>query len=160
MKHVLILLLVLMVLTCFASCTEPEAITYYYLRDPAHYLSGQADGVIVGEIHEAASQVQDLYHLLILYLHGPINENFHSPFPKGTTLKHLEETQYALTIQLSNHFSALNGTDLTLACACIARTCFGLTDVESVTITSDGTLPVSMTLTRDSLLLIDDITGE
>ena len=50
----------------------------------------------------------------------------------------------------------LTGTDLTLACACLARTCFSLTDAESVTISSEGLGFVSMTLTRSSLLLVDE----
>ena len=62
----------------------------------------------------------------------------------------------ALHVELSASLTMLTGTDLTLACACLARTCFGLTDAESVTITSDGLGFVSMTLTRESLLLVDD----
>ena len=50
----------------------------------------------------------------------------------------------------------LGGTDLTLACACLAQTCFGLSQAESVSISAEGLGIVSMTLTRSSLLLADD----
>ena len=50
----------------------------------------------------------------------------------------------------------LGGTDLTLACACLAQTCFGLSNAQAVSITAEGLGIVSMTLTRDSLLLVDD----
>ena len=57
---------------------------------------------------------------------------------------------------LSASLTLLSGVDLTLACACLARTCFSLTDAQSVTISSEGLGFVSMTLTRDSLVLSDD----
>ena len=71
-------------------------------------------------------------------------------------LRSVERQGNTVHVALSASLTMLTGTDLTLACACLARTCFSLTDAQSVTISSDGLGFVSMTLTRDSLLLVDD----
>ena len=156
MKRFLALFLILALLAGFAACSETEAVTFYYLRNESAYQFGTPDAVIAGESREAAGHVHDLRYLLILYLHGPVNENLHSPFPSGTSLVNLEQHGTALTIRLSSIASAMKGTDLTLACACIARTCFEITDAQSVTVISTGFGNVAMTLTRDSLLLVDN----
>ena len=153
MKYLLSVLLILALLAGFASCSESEAVTYYYLREPGDYISGDATGIMVGETREAAGSVDDLRQLLILYLHGPSSDLLRSPFPQGTTLLKLEKTNDELLVQLSNSAASLQDTAFTLACACMAQTCFGLTDVEQVTITTED---VSMTMTRDSLLLVDN----
>ena len=156
MKPFLALLLILSLLAGFASCSEPQAVTYYYLRNENNYISGTDNGIIVGESREAASSVHDLQHLLILYLHGPSNDAFLSPFPQDTTLLGLEQTEDSLVVHLSSAAATLKDTALTLACACMAQTCFGLTPVNSVTVTAED---VSMTLTRNSLLLVDNMAG-
>ena len=83
-------------------------------------------------------------------------EYLHSPFPSGLVLRSVEQDGGNLHVELSASLTMLTGTDLTLACACLAQTCFSLTEAETVTISSDGLGFVSMTLTRDSLLLVDD----
>ena len=153
MKHFLAIFLILALLAGFASCAEEESVTYYYLRKENDYLSGTPNGIIVGETREAAGSVHNLQDLLILYLHGPSNENFRAPFPRDTRLIGLEQTDTELLIRLSGAAEELKDSNLTLACACMAQTCFGLTDVDSVTITAGE---MSMTMTRNSLLLVDN----
>ena len=156
MRKYLALLLVLAMTLSLAACASPSAVTYYYVRNEDEYLYGVADGVMVGESREAAGHVDDLRYLLILYFHGPVSDYLRSPFPSGTTLEAVVREDDALIIQLSSIVSVMEGMDLTLACACLARTCFGLTDVQTVTIFADGFGAVSMTLERDSLLLVDN----
>ena len=156
MKRFLSLLVVLAMALTLTACTESDALTFYYVRDESAYQFGSSEGVIAGEYREAAGHVHDLRYLLILYLHGPVSENLRSPFPNGTSLVDLEQTTEGLTIHLSSIASAMKGTDLTLACASIARTCFEITDVQSVTIIATGFGEVMMTMNRDSLLLVDD----
>ena len=156
MKKFLALLLVIAISLSLAACASSSAVTYYYVRNESEYLYGISDGVLVGESREAAGHVDDLRYLLILYLHGPVSDNLTSPFPAGTKLVELTREDDALTVQLTSMFTILEGTDLTLACACLARTCFALTDVETVTILAMGLETVSMTLARDDLLLMDD----
>ena len=156
MKKAITLLLMLSLILSLSACGGQDAVTYYYVRDELAYEYGVADGVMVGESRAAAGHIDDLRYLLILYFHGPVSDNLESPFPSGTTLESLNQKEDALHIQLSGIVSVMEGTDLTLACACLARTCFGLTDVQSVTISSEGLGTVSMTIERDSLLLVDD----
>ena len=156
MKRFLIFLLLLgLALSCLA-CSDQQSITFYYVREEPAYLFGVENAVIVGETRESASNIQNLHSLLILYFHGPLNETFRSPFPRGTSLVTVQQDGTHLTIRLSSIASAMKGTDLTLACACLARTCFDAVDVEAVTIIATGFGNMSVTMTRDSLLLIDD----
>jgi len=156
MKKILALLLVIVMALSLTACADSSAVTYYYVRNEDEYLYGEADGVMVGESREAAGHVDDLRYLLILYLHGPVSENLKSPFPMGTKLVDLTREEDALTVQLTSMFTVLEDTDLTLACACLAQTCFALTDVQTVTIHAMGLETVTMTLGRDDLLLTDD----
>ena len=156
MKRFLIFLLLLsLALSCWA-CSEQASVTFYYVREESAYLFGKENAVIVGESRESASNIQNLHSLLILYLHGPLNENFRSPFPSGTSLVAIQQEGSHLTVRLSSIASVMKGTDLTLACACLAKTCFDAANVEAVTIIATGFGNVSVTLTRDSLLLVDD----
>ena len=155
MKRLIALLLLLAMALSLCACAEDTAVTYYYVRDELEYQYGTSTGVMVGERRSAAGHVDDLRYLLIIYFHGPVTDYLESPFPSGTSLEELTQEEDHLDIQLSGIVSVMEGTDLTLACACLARTCFGLTDVESVTIHAESLSAVSMTFTRDSLLLMD-----
>ena len=156
MKKLMSLLLVLTLCLSLTACADKNAVTYYYVRREDEYLYGTADGVMVGEAREAAGHADDLRYLLTLYFHGPVSENLKSPFPIGTQLVELAQEEDCLNIRLTSMFSVLEGADLTLACACLARTCFDLTDAQTVSIMAMGRETVSMTIERDSLLLVDD----
>ncbi|MBQ8238663.1 MAG: hypothetical protein IJZ39_11020 [Oscillospiraceae bacterium] len=156
MKRLISLLLLLALVVSLAACADENAVTYYYVRDEEEYLYGAADGVMVGERRSAAGHVDDLRYLLILYFHGPVTDYLKSPFPSGTNLEELVQQEDSLDIRLSGIVSMMEGADLTLACACLARTCFGMTDVQSITIHAESLNTVSITFTRDSLLLVDE----
>ena len=155
-RFLIILLLAGLVLSCLA-CTEQESVTFYYIREESAYLFGVENAVIVGEHRESATNIHDLRSLLILYLHGPLKENFRTPFPSGTSLVDLRQEGGHLTVRLSSIASVMKGTDLSLACACMAKTCFDAADIETVTVIASGFGNVSVTMTRDDLLLIDDV---
>ena len=156
MKRLTALLLLLSLCLSLSACARQDAVTYYYVRSRQDYIYGSAEGVMVGENREAAGHVDDLRYLLILYFHGPVSENLKSPFPSGTVMEAVVQDEDSLDIRLSGIVSMMEGTNLTLACACLARTCFELTDVESVTIRSEALSAMTITFTRDSLLLVDD----
>ena len=114
MKRFLIFLVLLgLALSCLA-CSGQESITFYYVREEPAYLFGVDNAVIVGESRDSAGNIQNLHSLLILYLHGPLNENFRSPFPRGTSLVAVQQDRDHLTVRLSSIASAMKGTDLTL----------------------------------------------
>ena len=157
MRKIIALTIAVLLLAGLTGCLETtDTATFYYARFEDSYLYGMDNAVITGEYRDITGHQGDLKYLLTLYFHGPTTEYLRSPFPSGMVLRSVEQHDDALHVELSSSLTMLTGTDLTLACACLARTCFSLTDAQSVTIASDGLGFVSMTLTRDSLLLADD----
>ena len=156
MKRLFLLILAALLALSLLGCTQTTSdAVFYYTRSPDSYLYGQSDGVIAGEYRDITGHDGDLKYLLTLYFHGPTLEYLRSPFPSGISLRSVERTGGNLSVELSASLTMLTGTDLTLACACLAQTCFTLTDAQSVTISSEGLGFVSITLTRDSLMLTD-----
>ena len=159
MKRIALLLLAAALLISLAGCTQTvDTTVFYYARYEDAYAYGTESAVIAPEYREIAGHGGDLHYLLTLYFHGPTMEYLRSPFPSGIGLRSVERSGNTLLIELTPSLTVLNGTDLSLACACLARTCFGLSDAEAVTISAQGLGFVSMTLTRDSLMLSDDTT--
>ena len=157
MKRIVLLLLAAVLLISLAGCAQTiEPTIFYYTRYDDAYAYGTETAVITPEYREINGHNGDLKYLLTLYFHGPTMEYLCSPFPSGISLRSVERSGSTLLIELTPSLTVLNGTDLTLACACLAKTCFALTDAEAVTISAHGLGFVSMTLTRDSLMLSDD----
>ena len=157
MKRITALMLCVLLLMGMAGCaTTPETASFYYARYADSYAYGQPSAVIAGEHRDVTGHSQDLRYLLTLYFHGPTMEYLRTPFPSGTSLRSVIQEDDAIYLELSSSLTLLRGTDLTLACSCLAQTCFDLTDAATITITSEGLGYVSMTLTRDSILLTDD----
>ena len=157
MRKIIALTLCVLLLAGLTGCMEAsDNATFYYARYDDSYNYGQENAVIAGEPRDVTGHRQDLKYLLTLYFHGPTMEYLRTPFPSGMSLRSVERVGDMLYVETSSSLTLLRGTDLTLACACLARTCFDLTDASSITITADGLGYVSMTLTRDSILLMDD----
>lgn len=155
----LALALCLVVGLCACGSNLMEPVTFYYVRQADHITYGAADGYISPEEREAAGHIGDLSYLLSLYLVGPLDETLVSPFPEGTRLENLVLHQDTVVVVLSEEFSRLSGVELSVACACVSATCFSLTDATEITVISPETEMhdgVSITLTRDSITLIDD----
>lgn len=163
MRKIIAFIIAITLVLCSAGCNTGsglnDPVTFYYTRPNDGFLYGAADGVIAAEEREASGHTGELQYLLTLYLSGPLDDSLTSPFPNGTQLTALTQTADTLYIELSGEFSQLSGVRLTTACACISKTCFALRDVSQVTIQSPafGDHPaVEITLTRDSLFLLDD----
>ena len=164
-----ILLLVIIVLNLSACKAEHEPIcpvSYHYLRAPlsdGEILHGSADSVIAPEIREGDGYQNDVSHLIEIYLLGPLDRNYRSPFPVGTALKSITVDGAHASVVLSRHFANHNGIDLSLACACLTITVMELTGVESVTISVDGFQldgKTSITMDRSNMILTDSATPE
>ena len=153
MKRILATLLLISLLLSLCACSNQKEIRFYYTRSEILY--GHTDGVISSEIRDVSGHEGDLSYLLMLYLEGPHADYLSSPFPKGTALSQMEMQDGHMTIVLSEPFSQLQGLDLTLACSCIANTCFSISHCEAVTVQSDSTGVPAITLTRDSVALVD-----
>lgn len=155
MRKVLILLLSLCIAFSFLACgkehsEETSKHHFYYLRSDILY--GAEDGVISCEYRERDNT--DGETLLKQYLLGPISEDLVSPYPAGTALDSIKLYDDSLLIFLSDEFAQLSDLEYTLACACLAKTCFSIFDVSIITIRVAGA-DQSITLSKDSLTLVD-----
>jgi len=150
MKRFVVMLLTLSLILC--GCTvmgerNKEPVNFYYLRSSYQYF--QSDGVIASEEREGTGHMDDLSYLLALYLMGPSQEELRSPLPEGTRIYLVKQEEQRVRILLSSLDSSLSDIDFSLAGACLAMTCFDLTDAQSVTVDSGER---SVQLTRDNIL--------
>ena len=163
----LLLILTVLSMTACAQDEEPvHPVAYHYLRAPldnGEILHGSADSVIAPEIREGDGHQGDLSHLLDIYLLGPLDHDYRSPFPVGTALISITVDGVHASLVLSRQFANHNGIDLTLACACLTMTVMDLTGVETVTISADESQldgKASITMDRSSMILTDTATPE
>jgi hypothetical protein len=150
MKQWISLILCLVILLSFSGCETESNVLFFYPRAEIQY--GVADGVVAAEARDLADKKEDLEYLLKLYLEGPVSQELKSPFPFGTGLESVVMEDKHITLVLSETFSTLENLEYTIACACVASTCFSLTDAESVSISSGMT---ALILTRDNYSLWD-----
>ena len=150
MKKTFCLFLALVLLLGICGCRRSDDVRYYYPRTEVQY--GISDGVIASETRNMDRDDFDLTYLLKLYLEGPVSQELYSPFPTGTALESLSYAGGQLFIVLSEPFATLENLDYTIACICIASTCFELTEADTVTVKTQHT---SITLTPDLLALED-----
>lgn len=160
MKQFLSLCLTFVLLLSFWGCAAggtAESVEFYYQR--TRYVYGSSDGVIAPETREISERSDTLTYMLSLYLRGPLSEGLKAPFPTSTKLLSVTLDGSTLCVTLDTTFTALKDMELTIACACIARTCFSLADVTQVQIRSiapDSDKSVNMVISMDSLLLKDN----
>ena len=132
-------------------------VDFYYLRNDTEIQYSKEDGIITFETREAGHG-DNLTHLLNLYFQGPSDEMLTSPFPEGLNVISAHFNHNALDLILSDEFSELSGIQLTLACACIARTCLLWEGVDAINIrVQDNKAEASQTilLTKDSIEFFD-----
>lgn len=109
-------------------------VTFFYLQSELGYFS--ENGVIASEIREASGHATELSYLLALYLMGPSDESLTSPLPENCQLYYTEEMEETLILRISDLDNDFSDYDFSLACACLALTCFGITEAQNVTIYS------------------------
>ena len=161
MKRWISFLLMFALLIALLACGTERLVApgnFYYCR--AETAFGTDQGVIAAEERELWGVSDDIGAMLELYLRGPVNNTLLiSPFPRDTTLVDWKQTQNTLRINLSEEFAALNGIDLTIACACISRTFLELTDVTTIRISAENALldgKHSIIMTGSNLAYADD----
>lgn len=154
MKQFFALLIAACTLLTLSGCSgQEESVFFYYVR--SEFLPGAADGVIAAEPREVTGE-RGFNYTLRLYLEGPVSDQYVSPFPSGLRLLSTKQEQDVAQVFLSEEFSALEDIDLTVACVCLANTCFALADVQQVQIiTSSPEEDQVITLDKDSFALQD-----
>ena len=170
MKRLVAIILLLVLLPGMTACAPSKdlayPVSYHYLRAPlpdGEIFHGSTDSVIASELREGDGYQNDLTHLIEIYLLGPLDPNFRSPFPVGTALKAFTVSGTQAFVVLSRHFANYNGMELSLACACLTLTVMELTGAESVTISVDGFQldgNASITMDRSNMILTDTATPE
>lgn len=160
MKKFFALILSVALLTGLIACvaednSSPGQTCFYYPK--ARYTYGAKEMVLVPEQRDITGHESDLKYLLALYLVGPLDENLVSPFPAQVRLLSVQESDNRLLVRLTDSGKAINDAEFTLASGCMAKTCFDLMDVESVTIRSGAR---AVTLGPNDLLLFDDVIPE
>jgi len=128
-----------LLLVCFllSSCSASgerikSPAIFYYLQSQPDYFS--EDGVIASEKRETSGHKNDISYLLALYLMGPSDESLTSPLPENCVLYYTEIMDETLILRISSLDNSLSDYEFSLACACLALTCFDITDAQKVTV--------------------------
>lgn len=127
-----------------------NTVSFYYLEKEFNF--ERHESILSPEIRVVSEHRDNLNYLLALYLVGPAEESHLSPLPSGTRIYCRDSSVDAITLELSEASHTLSETDFTLACACLALTCFDITGVQEVTVVSGDR---HITMNTDSLLLAD-----
>lgn len=133
-----------------SSPSDGNHVLFYYEQRGASELS--ADAMIASE--SRSTYAGALGPLLELYFRGPTQDNLISPFPDGTEVISVSQED-GTELTLSSTFFSLQGVDLAVACACLARTVCAYTGETSMTL-SDELGRIHMELTPDSFLIQDE----
>lgn len=132
-----------------------ETINFYYPKDDISFTSSA--GVIDYESEANASDSIGLMDVMERYLEGPFSSSLRSPFPEDLKIVKAEQTEDSVILVFSRELGSMYGMDLTLACACITKTCLELTGAKSVTIQAQGTTldgAEQITMDAESLILL------
>ena len=157
MKRLILFLLAGILIFSLAACgqdVQDSHISFYSPR--AEFDHGIPHGVMAPEIREISGHHDDLRYLIALYLQGPSDPDLRLPFPSGTILVDLVVENKIAIITLSSTVAMLDNVNRTIACACLAETCFAISDVQQVQIlslVSASGLSVDTTFTRGNVLL-------
>lgn len=141
MRRIAVLLLCIVLLVSLAACKMKEAniqepTNFYYCRKEISYHS--IDGVILGEIREAANFHGDSETMLLSYLLGPYSNDYISLIPTDTKLISFQTSGEDAYLILSEEFAQLSGIKLITACSCIAMTLYEYTGVETLHISVES----------------------
>lgn len=166
MKRIIALLLMALILTgcAFSGTKMKEPVSFYYLRSHSNDNSYDAffsEGIIGSEEREASGHLDNLNYLLTIYFRGPLDPELTSPFPLGCRVLETQQENGCLTLLLNPILAENSDLDITIACACLAKTCMDLTDADTVQIESrdlENKLLFSRTFTSDNWFLCDDNT--
>jgi len=161
--------IILILSVCLSACAlggnaQKEPVTFYYLRTYSGsdtYDDFFTEGIIGSESREASGHRHDLNYLLAMYLQGPLDPQLISPFPVGCKVTEIRQEDNQLTLRLSRMITVKNDMELTIACACLARTCLDLTDADAVHIESrglDDKVLFTRSFTRNNMLLDETYT--
>lgn len=159
---ILSLITVLLLSSCGSGSENPQnPVNFYYCNRTIAYNSESA--IITAEILESSSSENSLAEFLTSYLAGPQSEELYSPFPAGTDVMYYERDNDTMHIYMTAEFADLHGADLTIACTCLAKTLYELTECKTIVISVpdhflDGNTSIIMDI--DNIILQDHVSSE
>lgn len=163
MKKLLLLLIVCLLCGCANTNSGPQKpISFFYITRTADYEPGQT--LIRQKTVDATDLGASSEDILRAYLQGPVDDpELETPFPAGTELVSTRQSGDVLIVTLSSQFAQLSGIHLSVACACITKTCLPLFDAQIIRIraygnTLDGAEYIEMD--AESVLLLDIVIPE
>ena len=142
MKRLISLLLCAALIIPFCGCKQSasklkEPVDFYYLQTINE--NGSRITQIVSEQREAYGHTDDLSYLLLLYLTGPVTPQLYTPLPDNTQILNLSVRDGKAQIVLRGlDFKDYSKLDVSLICGCLAKTCFSLSDLVSVSINTEA----------------------
>ena len=157
-RRVTVLLVIVLCLQMFTACgnglgTAP--VRFYYVSRNAESLESQE--VILPEDRNV--RADSLTELLRQYLIGPETETLVSPFPAGTEVLEIVETEDAVSLCLSVQYFSLTGIDLSVANCCMCQTVCAYTGKDRL-ILMDETQTIQLNLNPEQYLLGDQAVEE
>ena len=146
--------------SCSHAVIANEPVTFYYpWADLLSVMKQNPDCNSIGsEDRDISGDRSSLSYVLSLYFLGPQDAALISPFPDGTSTISTQLNGSTLTLTLTPTFAQLKGIDRTIACTCLAKTCFDMTGVDIIVIEAamaDPLNAVHISITRDNYLLTD-----
>ena len=161
MKRWIACILIAAAVLSLGGCTNPrpeinDPVNFYYRRAAVSY--GSADSVIVPESREAEGLRDNLTALLNRYIMGPESPELVNAFPKNCRVLRVDVTEDMAQVYCNRMLGYLENMDLTVACACLAKTVMELTGSTTVRIEAyDATLGGAefIIMGKDNLLFED-----
>ena len=125
MKRIMAFALAVILLTSFCGCAvkddkEGKWMAFYYCRGDMS--SHVPSGVLTREMRQIPEGQTDPEKILELYLQGPRMQELKNVFPPNCRLVSLTVEEELTEVCLSREIGQLEGMDLTIACACLAKT--------------------------------------
>ena len=166
MKKLISLLLCFALVIPFCGCKQTssklkEPVEFYYLQTVNE--NGSRVTQIVSEQREAYGHTKDLSYLLLLYLTGPITPQLYAPLPDNAQLLDLSVQEGNAQIILRGlDFKDYAQLDVSLICGCLAKTCFSISDIVTVSINTEaGKLhgDEDITIGKEDLMITDEYIG-
>jgi len=103
-------------------------------------------GVFPTPVH----RLDNISRLLAFYFSGPLDPGLTSPFPAGCKVLAVHQDEGQLTVSVNPILAAQSELDITVACACLAMTCFEIIEAEQITVVCGDR---SVTIRKDNLLM-------
>ena len=152
MKRIIVILVLICLCLPTMGCREEAPIQspviFYYRR--AEFDHGSEESVILREVRESQGIDHQIPRLLEEYLKGPVSEDLADTFPTDTKLIDFRIEAATAFVTVSDELAQLSGIELTVACACLAKTVMELTGMESVQIQAQTAM-----LGNDQIIIMD-----